>query len=481
MTNLYTGTSGITDLSPALSVAQGTGRLVYGVYQASGYSLYAVDSARALAGGPVREALAPVSPAALPPADRATPDLVTALHDPDTGLPADTSAFAIKPYQPRMSLDYVAQPSIAVGADRFGTYVGGGVALFWSDMLGEHNLATALQINGGFKDASAFVAYQNAAHRWNWGVAAQQVPYYSGYYGAAYDTARGELAFKEQMVVYRQINRELTLMAAYPFNTATRVEFSAGVNNIGFDREVQDRATALSDGFVLFDTTARLPSPAAINLATGTAAFVHDNSFFGATSPVLGERFRFEVAPAVGTISWVSILADYRRYVIPLRPFTIAARVLHYGRYGGDAEDARFTPLFLGYASLIRGYDLGSFSANECPTTSRTCPAFDRLLGSRLFAGNLELRFPLLGVLGLGSGYYGAFPIEAAFFADGGVAYCVGDNTAFCSGDNKAVYSTGAALRVNVFGYAIAEIDFVKPYQRPDKGWYWEVSLTPGF
>ena len=48
-------------------------------------------------------------------------------------------------------------------------------------------------------------------------------------------------------------------------------------------------------------------------------------------------------------------------------------------------------------------------------------------------------------------------------------------------GDNKPVYSAGAALRINVFGYAVGEIDFVRPFQRPDKGWYVELSLTPGF
>jgi outer membrane protein assembly factor BamA len=183
----------------------------------------------------------------------------------------------------------------------------------------------------------------------------------------------------------------------------------------------------------------------------------------------------------VGTIGWINVVADYRRYVMPVRPFTLAGRVLHYGRYGRGAEDLRLSPLYLGYPALVRGYDFGSFSANECPTNGANCPVFNRLLGSRLVVGNLELRFPLLGVVGLGSGYYGALPIEAALFADGGLAYCEGDNAAFCVGDNKAVWSTGAAIRVNLLGYAIGEMDVVKPHQRPGKGWYLEFSLTPGF
>src|SRR5436190_9812562 len=218
------------------------------------------------------------------------------------------------------------------------------------------------------------------------------------------------------------------------------------------------------------DTTAPLPAPPAINLATASAAFVYDNSFFGATSPILGQRYRLEVSPAAGSITWVGVLADYRRYFMPVRPFTIAVRAMHYGRYGGGAGDGRLSPLFLGYPSLIRGYDIGSFSANECPQNGTNCPAFDRLLGSRLLIGNLELRFPLLGVLGLGSGYYGAFPIEMAVFGDGGLAWNDRDQTSLLHVHRQAVASSGVALRVNLFGAAIGEVDYVHPFGRPQKG-----------
>ena len=430
-----------------------------------------------LAGSPVLEPLAAQSPAVLPPHDRMPSEILALLARPDSGLPANTQ-FAVKPYGPRLSLDYIAQPYLAVGADRFGTFVGGGASLYWSDMLGNRNLVTVLQVNGGFKDVSALVAYLNSSHRWNWGVAAQQVPYYSGAYGASIDTNG---VYIERVQLLRQINRQLAVMTAYPFNPVQRVELSAGVNNISFDQQLETRYTALSTGQLLFDTTESLQHPAAINLATTSGALVFDNSFFGATSPILGQRYRLEADPTVGTINWVGVLGDFRKYVMPVRPFTLAARVLHYGRYGSGAEDPRLAPLFLGYPSLVRGYDYGSFSAAECPINSNTCPAFDRLLGSRLFVGNLELRFPLLGLLGVGSGYYGAFPIEAALFADGGVAYCSANNTGFCIGDNRAVSSAGLALRVNLLGYAIGEMDLVKPFQRPNKGWYLQFSLTPGF
>ena len=48
---------------------------------------------------------------------------------------------------------------------------------------------------------------------------------------------------------------------------------------------------------------------------------------------------------------------------------------------------------------------------------------YDRLLGSRMLVGNIELRFPLLRPFGVSQNMYGPLPIEVALFADGGVAY----------------------------------------------------------
>jgi Tol biopolymer transport system component len=50
ITNLLTGVSGITDKSPALSVAQN--RLVFSAYENDGYTIYALDTSEQLAGGP---------------------------------------------------------------------------------------------------------------------------------------------------------------------------------------------------------------------------------------------------------------------------------------------------------------------------------------------------------------------------------------------------------------------------------------------
>ena len=477
ITNLLTGVSGITSLSPAMSVAHHTGRLVYSVYQKGNYAVYAVDSASTLAGASP-ESLPAVNPALLPPDQRKNTELETLLADYTLGQKA-TSLETVSAYHARLGLDYVAQPYLAVGASSYGTFVGGGVTLYWSDMLGDQNLATMLQIQGTFKNLAALVAYQNTRRRLNWGVAVQQIPFISGGYLYGQGTyVQGNPVFAQQLQILREVNREADVFFAWPFSEVQRLEWSAGVRNITFDAQVETQ-TFNASGQLLSDITQNLPTLPSMTLGTASAALVYDNSFFGATSPILGQRYRLEVDPVVGTMQFWSVLADYRRYFMPQRPFTIAARVMHFGRYGANAEDStRLYPLFLGYASLVRGYDANAL-LNDC--SGNTCPMLNRVQGSRILVGNLEVRFPLLGVLGLGHGYYGAFPLEAAVFADGGVAYSRGQEPSFLGGTRQPVTSAGAALRVNLFGFAVAELDYVRPFNWPGKGWVWQFSLNPGF
>ncbi len=482
VTDLFTGASGITETSPAISVAQRSGRMAYGVFRTNGYEIYAIDSAETLAGrtpGPS----APAAAAVLPPHERASAQLVELLRDTRTGLPAD-SAFATASYHPGLSLTYVGQPTLLAGSSQFGTFVGGGASLYFSDELGNRNLVTGLQVNGGLKDITAIVGYQNVAHRLNWGAVIQQVPYLTGSFGAGFTTIDGQQVYVEQELRNRQTNRDVQGILAYPFNTVQRLEFSAGYTNISFDSELRTRGFSATTGEQVLDTKENLPSASALNLGLASAALVFDNSFFGATGPILGQRYRLEASPTFGSLDFVGALADYRRYFMPVRPFTLAARVMHYGRYGSGGEDSRLQPLFLGYSGLVRGYRLGSFGASECRPTAADpngCPVFDRLLGSRIAVANLELRFPLLGVLGLGSGYYGALPLDFTVFGDGGLAWDSANEPEVTGGSRQAVFSAGAGLRFNLFGFAVAELNLVRPFQRPDKGWIWELNLQPGF
>ena len=167
---------------------------------------------------------------------------------------------------------------------------------------------------------------------------------------------------------------------------------------------------------------------------------------------------------------------------MPAPFYTIAARIVHSGRYGSGGEDLRLFPMYLGYPALVRGYDINTFGPSDCvPSVVSQCPAFDRLLGSRMLIGNLEFRFPLLRPFGASSRMYGPIPIEVALFADGGVAWNRGQTPSLFGGSRDGVSSAGVALRANLFGYAIGQLDFSRPFQRPGSGWVIQFNLSPGF
>ena len=156
----------------------------------------------------------------------------------------------------------------------------------------------------------------------------------------------------------------------HPFSRASRVEFQAGVSRISFDQITRTQAFSLITGQQLIDDRHDESIASPLTLAARLARRCSKHPRFGATSPVAGQRYRLEVAPTFGTINFTSALVDYRRYFMPVPFYTIAVRVMHYGRYGSGGEDARLVPLYIGYPDLVRGYDVNSFDARGCVPTA---------------------------------------------------------------------------------------------------------------
>ena len=76
----------------------------------------------------------------------------------------------------------------------------------------------------------------------------------------------------------------------------------------------------------------------------------------------------------------------------------------------------------------------------------------------------------------------GALPIEAAVFYDAGLAWTQTDGARlFGTGSRRMVSSAGVALRLNIFGAAILELDYVRPFDRPAKNWLLRLNLTEAF
>ncbi|MQA31411.1 MAG: peptidase S9 [Luteitalea sp.] len=488
VTNVGTGLSGITNTSPAMSIAARAGTAAFSVYDEGNYDIYTLPMALTASSAGTALGDASTAAATLPPLDRRPSEVQALLNDPGFGLPRPQEYESVD-YKPGLSLVGMGQPNIAVGADRYGAAIGGGLSFFFSDMLGDHNLSAGVQLNSGLssnfslKNTAAQVAYMNQADRWNWGVVVGQVPYLSGGVRQSLGVVSGEPSIIDETIILRQTERSASGIVAYPFNRAQRVEFQAGVTQLSFDRIVQTQAYSLNTGQLFFDETDETKAGDTLSLGTSSAALVYDTSVFGVTSPVQGQRYRFEAAPTFGSINFTSVLADYRRYFMPATFYTLAARVMHYGRYGSSADDGRLFPLYIGYPNLVRGYDVNTISASECsPTAESSCPQFDRLIGSRMLVANLEFRFPLLRPFtGPSQSMYGPVPVEVALFADGGVAWNRDERPSIFGGGREGVSSVGVALRANLFGFAIGQFDFAKPLQRAGKGWVFQFNLSPGF
>ena len=478
LTNMLTGASGITELAPAMSAAQG--RVVFSAYENDAYNIYSLDAEQnRLTGGELVKL--PINAAVLPPRQRGEGPVFTALSNPVPGLPPAAQDPPAQDYSPSLSLDFAGQPTVGVGADPFGTYAVGGVSFLFSDMLGNHTLGTAAQVTSRLDEFGGSLFYLNRTKRWNWGVSVDQIPYVARGFEAGVVTIDGQPVYLEREFRILQRDQSVGGILSYPFSRSLRADFTGGFRRIALSQDLTTRIFSFPDGQPLSQEEEDLGSFPSLNLGEASTALVFDTSVFGATSPILGSRYRIEYSQSAGSLLYSGVLADFRTYLMPFRPYTFAFRGMYYGRYGRDAEDGRLPTLFLGYPGLVRGYDSGSFESGECGVQpDGSCPVFDRLIGSRLAIANAEIRFPLWGAFG-GDNFYGPIPVELAVFGDGGIAWGRSDRVGFAEGDSQPVFSVGAAARINLFGFAVGEINYVRPLDRPGRGWLWQFNLRPGF
>ena len=510
LTHLKTGVSGVTSISPAISVAQANGRLMFTTFKDQGHEILSLEGPQ-LIGEPVNPATAAqqASAATLPPGDVAgNTSVASYLADATTGLVSGAD-FRTLPYHASFALDALGQPSLGVQTGGYlGTGVVGGISALWGDQLGDQQIFSALSANGTVKDFGGALYYQNLKRRVNWTAGIEHVPYLSGFAYLAPSTSDPNLRNYYQ-VLQRVFIDQAQLSTQYPFSSTRRVELGVSGTSLGFEQQVD--SLVLNQNYQALGRGTRFQSGGpALYYAQGSAALVGDNSYMAYTSPVAGMRYRFEASPTIGSVRFTSGLADARKYFFALKPMTVAFRGFHYGRYGGDADNYdKVSPLFLGEETLVRGYGYSTLQS-ECqqsldPTTGR-CPVFERLFGSRIAVFNAELRIPLFGSPAFGLINFPYLPLEVAPFFDAGLAWTGdqkpdlrfvsgGDNSVppSCSGAATSrgyaipcaqripVFSTGVTFRMNVLGYMVLETYVAHPFQRNYKNWVVGVQAAPGW
>ncbi len=488
VTTLATGITGFTALSPALSVARETGDVALSVFHRRGYVLRLLDGADAL--GQMHTTVAGALPRApagtLPPFD-AHETVESYLTDSETGL-ADDATLADDPYRARPRLSYFGPPTFGIGVDQFGVGLYASAEAYFTDVLGDHGIAVQAIANGSWKDIGGALFYENAGNRVNWGVGLGRTPYVARYATArdTVATVNGTPRSALSIVEYRQRLHvdEGFLAARYPISATRRIEATGGVMRIGYDFEIA--RTVQVGNEVVSRETIPLATPDALTLFQTSAALVGDHSVFGIASPVQGGRYRFELQPTIGSLQFVSLTADWRTYLYR-RPFTLAARVMHYGRYGRDADRTELGNLYVGSGTLVRGYSYESYTGADCSTGGSSgptgCAELDRLIGSRLAVGNLELRVPLIGNERYGVLDIPFLPTELAAFVDGGVAWTGSESPTLSANGAAArtpVFSAGVSARFNLFNAFVLETYLARPFQRTT-GNRWGVNLAVGW
>lgn len=503
LTDYFTGISGITEYSPAISVSE-KDEIVYSYFHGGKYSIYRAQSSDFDA-IPIRVDEVDFTAAMLPPTESRGVNVVnTNLFNFNVFDRIANDQIKDIPYRSKFKLDYLANSGIGMSVgSRYGAGIASGIQGQFSDILGFNQIFAALNINGEVYDFGGQVAYINQRSRWNWGGALSHIPYMSAF--SAYDfrdLGTGVDEFVRDTYLIRTFQQQAEAFVAYPFNRNHRWEIGGSLARYSY------RVERWTDSYYSFySSREKLSNDEASNLLGGqrmdpfviqqiNTGFVGDNTVFGITSPLQGFRYRLGVEQYFGDYNfnaWNIDLRKYNRY----KPVTIAARVYSYMRTGKD-ENALYR-LYIGYPYLIRGYESGSYD------TSGKINLAD-LMGSRMAIGNFEVRLPFTGPKQLALIESGFLFSDLNFFIDGGLAWGDGMKVKWNKTDDDLVpakdgqgniipgemqydpnvrvpvFSAGVSLRVNLFGAMIIEPYYAIPFQKTrSKFGEFGLNFAPGW
>jgi Tol biopolymer transport system component len=301
------------------------------------------------------------------------------------------------------SLD-IAQSQVATDPV-FGTT--GGAAIALSDLLGNDQYYFLIY-NSAQAREEILKSFNIAISRISLG---QRLNYAYGIFhfsGRRYDLTDPDLFFTE-----RVFGGYFAL--SYPFSKFHRIEASTSISRS--DKEVVTSRKAL--------------------LVSNSLSYVHDNSLWGPSGPIDGNRFIVTLAYTTdiqySNVNYYTIIADYRRYFRLSQRSALAVRgqIL----YNDGREARRF---FMGGSWDLRGYPRWS------------------LRGKKLWLSSAELRFPFIDQLAVKFpfGGIGLGLLRGALFVDAGSVW-----------DNRYIEtlgSVGFGLRWNLLGALVLRYDVGK-------------------
>lgn len=493
MTDFMTGISGITEFAPAISSSPKRDRILYTHYQKGKYTIYA-GKEQAFLQKEVDPKETDFTASVLPPVNPEVTSIVEVnLAKLDLRDKITEDQVAEKKYQPKFKLDYVGGGAgVGVAATGFGPLTGmaGGVDLLFSDIIGNNQLYAGISLNGEIYDFGGQLAYLNKKGRISWGAAISHTPYrFGGAFFNGQDTLQfsdgGEFVANEFVVQTRRLFQDrLDLFANFPLSQTKRFEAGASFSHYGYR---YDQYSVYVDDLGRTITQTRrekIASPDGFNIFNVNAAFVGDNSYFGIAAPLQGHRYRFGVSQNFGDFHYTGVTVDARIYKY-MDPIALAFRVLHYGRYGGNANNIG-SIYNIAYPWFVRGYGWGN---NNIVFENDLSP--NDFIGNKMLVSNFEIRIPFTGPEKLSLIKSKFLFTDLNFFIDGGLAWNSFDEFSSDNGEGgsgggigggtiEPVFSAGASVRVNLFGAIILEPYWAVPIQK-NTNVVFGLNIVPGW
>ncbi len=466
ITHYPTGITGMTDYSPALSITGDT--LLYtmlwnGEYNIFRTSLSNIRKNKEL----VTEREADLSASRLLPHSTIPSQVETNLYFNRQPYALHVDSFFNDQIQNKFKLDYIGNASAGVMTGRFGTGMAGSIEAMFSDILGQNMLYTALSINGEIYDFGGQIAYISQRQRVKIGVALSHIPYRTGTYQYQTDTLTdGTTARSLNYLFRRTFEDKLSVFTFIPINKTKR--FELGASYAFYNYRIERIKNISSYSQIYSSEKEKMPAPDGFGTGILDAAYVIDNAKMGLASPVEGKRLRIQVEHYLHKLQMQTLLVDFRRYVF-IKPYSLAFRLYHYGRYGKDSDTDRMTELFLGSPWFVRGYDMGDFYGDEAVDANTI--SMNQLIGTRLLVSNLEWRIPFTGPKEIAWFSSNFLFSELALFVDAGVSwnkhsYPVAKLTTNSNAQRIPVFSGGLAYRINLFGAMILEPYYGFPFHQ---------------
>jgi hypothetical protein len=499
LTNYYTGVSGITMFSPALSIAAETGDIAYSYFFKGAYSIIKANNGDLLE----KEVLNIVNKIAgkLPPFNWLEGRDLVQQNLVKQGLVSKTNTASLleKKYEAKFKLDYLANSGLGASSSRFGTGIGGGITGLFSDMLNNNQLSGTAALNGEIQDFGGQIFYLNQKRPLQFGASISHIPY--RLYGGSNYEVRDSSTYSIQGSPYQyntgKLNQrtirlffnEFEVFANKPFSKTKRLEFGASMGFYGFG--VKDYP---SYGLLGFDSNGNIrdfspdsrvikqgdnlrPKKIALEehglnrfrLGKVYTALVGDNTTFGTVAPLNGYRYRLQIGQNYGSANFTEVKVDLRKYYY-LKPIIIAARFNYDSRLNAKGLDeiAFLTPLSLSFPWNMHGFNGGGLTFQQSFLSLNGT----QLSGNQMALANLEIRLPFTGSERLAIIPFKFVPSDLNLFFDLGTVWDKSqtlNNPEFISFKDSGkitnpVFSTGISLRVNVLGYVILEPYMAIPF-----------------